>query len=1217
MSPGAFYHPKIGPEGQTDFIRRAEKAFRRTLKQPLQEAEQIGEADITVGIPFYDEADTIGHVVETAKEGLETFYPDKKCLICCVGTPAGGKVLEMVQSIPLPEKLSRIAFLMRSPMTSGRGWALRAAMEIAERLGSDLVILEADLLSKAGENGVESLSLEWLSLLLEPIRKEGVDLVLPRFNRHFFDFNALVSNHLIRPLIASIYNLLVQDPLGGELAISSKLLKIYLEELKGLAIDVEHYGADVWLLTEAITKEANISEASLGIKLQKPSPGKQNIDLREQAKIIFRQISLSRDYWKRRGEAVCALKSFAPKKAHRPVEVKFDLSTHIARYRQGFNKFHSLYQEILAESTLRELKRLAEGKTTEFVFSSKLWSEIVYDFLLAFSFDGGFARGDILNAFVPLYQGRVAGFAKPLSELEKELKDLAPDKRERLLTLWAEEELEEQVEEFIREKPAFLARWRGSEEEAKPPLPRVTYREFIPGVPLVLPQEITSPMGETVNTDNIYKAILGRYQREFEEFVYERLKMPPWATSFEIAEAIRALIGRAERELDRLLLQGDLYSTEGIKQVAQAIFRSFPHQDTFALKPEVTSWLLRQFPPTSLLIKFGKATIADLEKEYEPNDILALSSFSEEREYMQRIWEWIEENARPEHFGYLALKPLVVSCEDFPSLVEIEEASALSKLSGRVVISNCSGGMGGEFPKLRYFTTIAKNIVEAERFGEVWAEFARKKKEFGRKVINSLEGHWGREPLSAHNIFENKHQRILVTRLKEMLKDFQNRKKFLSLAKILVDMADSYHLASTLPDGKFIPCSAWTWASYSFKGGKGFPTPLSLHVERDWASREFLVELYQALGGTEKIVDEKIVELMGQGRESENLAKVLFPQIKEAEEVSPQQIISLKEPQAQGLKRFRDNPLLKPIKKHPWESRYVFNAGAIRLGGRIYIIYRAMGEDMVSRLGLAVTSDGFQLEGRVETPIFEPEEEWEEKGCEDPRLTLTSGRVYMLYTAYSSIAAQIALASIDVEDFLTNRWNRWERHGLLFPGFSDKDAILFPEKFNGRYALYHRIEPSIWVSFSENLDSPWSRKDHRILIGPRAGMIWDGVRIGAGTQPVKTKYGWLLIYHGVDFAHIYRLGVLVVDLNDPARVLYRSPNFVLEPKERYEVGEEGISQVTNVVFTCGAVPVVDKEVLDDEDQLLIYYGAADTTVAVAMAKVSELVPEKVQVGNNL
>ena len=109
--------------------------------------------------------------------------------------------------------------------------------------------------------------------------------------------------------------------------------------------------------------------------------------------------------------------------------------------------------------------------------------------------------------------------------------------------------------------------------------------------------------------------------------------------------------------------------------------------------------------------------------------------------------------------------------------------------------------MGGEFPKLRYFTMISKNIVEAERFGEIWGEFSLKRKEFGRKVINSLEGHWGKETLSAHNVFENKHQRILVQRLKKMAKNFKRRKEFLSLARILEDIADSYHLALTFPDG--------------------------------------------------------------------------------------------------------------------------------------------------------------------------------------------------------------------------------------------------------------------------------------------------------------------------------------------------------------------------------------------------------------------------------
>jgi len=424
-----------------------------------------------------------------------------------------------------------------------------------------------------------------------------------------------------------------------------------------------------------------------------------------------------------------------------------------------------------------------------------------------------------------------------------------------------------------KEKPAFAIR---GEEEVKPAPAWEAYGGFIPGVPLVLPHELISPAGKRVNTDVIYKDIQERYRKEFEEFVHEKLKIPRGASSLEIAEGIRAFIGRAERELDSVLLRGDLYSVEGTKQVAEAIFASFPHRDTFALKPEVTSRILRQFPPANLLIKFGKNTIAELEKGYEPNDILALSSFSEERGHMDRIWDWIWENARPEHFGSVSLKPLVVSYKGFPSLTEMKEASSLSKLSGRVVLSNLRKGAGGDFPKLRYFTMVAKNIVESERYGEIWEEFARQKRGFRRKVIKSLEGHWGRESLSAHNIFENMNQRIMVQRIKEMAKEL-GRKEPSSLARVLEDIVYSYHLAQILPDGQFVPCSVWTWASYSFKGGRGLPMPLSLHVERDWASREFLARLYQAVGGSEDKMDAKIVELMGRGRESENLAKMLFP----------------------------------------------------------------------------------------------------------------------------------------------------------------------------------------------------------------------------------------------------------------------------------------------------------------------------------------------------
>ena len=126
-------------------------------------------------------------------------------------------------------------------------------------------------------------------------------------------------------------------------------------------------------------------------------------------------------------------------------------------------------------------------------------------------------------------------------------------------------------------------------------------------------------------------------------------------------------------------------------------------------------------------------------------------------------------------------------------------------------------------------------------------------------------------------------------------------------------------------------------------------------------------------------------------------------------------------------------------------------------------------------------------------------------------------------------------------------------------------------------------------------------------------MAWDGLKIGGGSQPIKTKYGWLLIYHGVDYSFMYRLGVLLVALDDPGHLLYRSPNPVLEPEESYELGEEG-RYVPNVVFSCGAVPQVDKEMLDDDDEVLVYYGAADTVVCVAIVNVSTLIPEEIRQG---
>ncbi|MCL0094728.1 hypothetical protein M1N58_02390, partial [Dehalococcoidales bacterium] len=853
-----------------------ERACEAAISQPMSEVKRIGEADIVVGILFYNEADTIGHVFETVKEGLERFYPKKKGVIICAGASAGADALAVVNNIPVAEEsnIKKIAFLMENEETSGKGWSWRAIAKLASQLKADVIIFEADLLSR----DIRGLSPEWVRLLLEPIEKEGMDLVLPRFNHHYLDVP--ISVHLAYPLLASLYNLRVRNLPGGEIGISQKLLNVYLGEPSLWSSDVDHYGVDSWLITTAIVNKAKLCEANLGVKIHQSSPGKQPVVLRQIVKTLFNQIRAHRDWWRMRGQLLHSLPSFGQPKVHQPEEVRLDLHALIEEYRKGFNQFYyPLYGKILPDKVCRKLEQLAKSKPSEFIFPAKLWGQIVYSFLLNFAFDQEFAQDDLVGGLIPLYEGRIASFVQEMNALRNSMKTLPQEKAVSLVALEAERLIEEQVKEFIYQKPHFLKKWEEKKEEGKPSLPKIISREFVPGVALVVPQEVTTPSGEIVEADPIYRSILDSYRREFEQLVHQRLGISTKASSIEIGQGIEEFMHQVEDDFNRLLLPGDLHTVAGVKKVAEEIFHRYPHQDTFALKPEVTRWLLQVYPPANLLTKLGYTHLDELFwQEYEPNDALALASWSEERDYMERIQDWIRDSAHPEHFTQIRLQPLVVSYEQFPSLVEMKETTALSRLTGRVVISNLRKGMGGKFPKLRYFTMIAKNIVEAERFGQIWQEFAKEKKEFGSKIVNSIEGHWGRDPLSGHNIFESKNHRVLVERLRQMIQEIATNKDpaWLKLVQRLKDVADFYHLALALPDGRFIPCSAWTWASYSFKGGKGLPSPLSSHVERDWASREFLVKYFTALGGSEQEVDAKIMELMGEGRESEDLTPLLL-----------------------------------------------------------------------------------------------------------------------------------------------------------------------------------------------------------------------------------------------------------------------------------------------------------------------------------------------------
>lgn len=315
------------------------------------------------------------------------------------------------------------------------------------------------------------------------------------------------------------------------------------------------------------------------------------------------------------------------------------------------------------------------------------------------------------------------------------------------------------------------------------------------------------------------------------------------------------------------------------------------------------------------------------------------------------------------------------------------------------------------------------------------------------------------------------------------------------------------------------------------------------------------------------------------------------------------------------LFRYPHNPIMRPEPDHPWESKAVFNPAVLYLDGKIHILYRALSDDNTSTVGYATSKDGFTIDERLPEPIYVPRAPFEQKnvpggnsGCEDPRVTLIGETLYMCYTAYNGTEPpRVALTSLSKADFLARKWN-WAEPVLISPlKQDDKDAGIFPKKVKGKYGVFHRLEGNIWLDFVDSLDGPWKKPlGGEVIMRPRSG-VRDSRKIGIAGPPIETDYGWLLIYHGVSRRedHHYHLRAALLDKNDPAKVLARTADVILDtnaPYERYGV-------VPNVVFSCGAVVM--------GGELIVYYGAADTVIGVASMPLAtlmkKLLSEKVSV----
>jgi len=328
------------------------------------------------------------------------------------------------------------------------------------------------------------------------------------------------------------------------------------------------------------------------------------------------------------------------------------------------------------------------------------------------------------------------------------------------------------------------------------------------------------------------------------------------------------------------------------------------------------------------------------------------------------------------------------------------------------------------------------------------------------------------------------------------------------------------------------------------------------------------------------------------------------------------------------LVRHDANPILAPNPANAWESFVTTNPGAWydEASGQVQMLYRAAGDDAEHRIyfGLAVSDDGYTFRRVSDEPVFGPSVDGFDAGCvEDPRIVKIGDWYYVTYAARPfppgqywvhdpekgyqkpvcppefpfSIANNVTATGLA----LTKDFRTWIRAGRLTdPRVDDRDVILFPEKIGGRWAMMHRPmtwvgpeygteHPAMWVSSADDLlcwDSP------RLLA--KAELAWENRKIGGNTPPIRTPHGWLTLYHAVGEDRHYRLGAMLLDLDDPSIVRYRGHDWLLQPEEWYEL--EGPYQ--GVVFPCGKVVI--------GDTLFVYYGGADKYVGLATCALSEL-----------
>ena len=415
-----------------------------TIRKEVQEQiETIRQADIVVGIPSFNNARTIGHVVRAVQAGLAKYFPDRKSVLVNSDGGSTDNTLQIVQktsiedyaSIHLHHRVEPV-FKIATPYAGipGKGSAFRTIFEVAEALDAKAcVVVDSDL---------RSITPEWIELLVKPVLEDGFDYVAPLYHRHKYD--GTITNSIVYPLTRALYGKRVRQPIGGDFGFSGALAKFYLTK-DVWQTDVARFGIDIWMTTTAIANRFKVTQSFLGAKIHDAKdPGADlSAMLYQVVGATFELMETYREVWKpiRGSEPVTA---FGFEYSVGLEQVNVNTGRMLKLFREGLKNLREIWLDVLGNGDFLEVERLGALGDAEYRFPLTLWTRIIYDYAIAFH-QKKLPTEHLIKSLTPLYLGKTASFILEVEQMGQQE---------------AEAEIEKLCQEFENSKEYLIASWK-------------------------------------------------------------------------------------------------------------------------------------------------------------------------------------------------------------------------------------------------------------------------------------------------------------------------------------------------------------------------------------------------------------------------------------------------------------------------------------------------------------------------------------------------------------------------------------------------------------------------------------------------------------------------------------------------------------------------------------------------------------------------------------